>query len=50
MRAADGLALSQVTAKHPFLGVLNLYQWIGFIGYHDLRHADQIREIGEQVK
>lgn len=49
MRAADGFALHDVSVPHPALGVLNLYQWIGFIGYHELRHADQIREIGKQL-
>ncbi len=32
---------------HPFLGSLNLYDWFRMIGYHDLRHAQQIREVVE---
>ncbi len=44
--AADGLALGEVHAPHPALGSLNLYQWLIFIGAHEARHADQIREIG----
>jgi hypothetical protein len=44
--AADGLALGEVHAPHPALGPLNLYQWLIFIGAHEARHADQIREIG----
>jgi hypothetical protein len=43
---ADGLALADITAPHPIVGPLNMYEWIGFVGAHELRHADQIREIG----
>ena len=42
---ADGLAIGEVTAPHPFLGSLNLYQWLIFLGAHEARHAAQIREI-----
>jgi hypothetical protein len=41
---ADGLALADITAPHPFLGALNLYQWIVFLGAHEARHTAQIRE------
>ena len=41
----DGLAIGGITQPHPSLGTLNLYQWIVFIGAHELRHAAQIREI-----
>lgn len=43
--AADGLALEQVMHAHPAFGPMNLYEWYGFIGAHEERHADQIREI-----
>lgn len=43
--AADGLALADVVHPHPVLGQLNMYQWIGFIGSHEARHAAQIREL-----
>lgn len=43
--AADGLALGEVMHPHPVLGVINLYQWIVFVGSHEARHTDQIREI-----
>lgn len=43
---ADGLALSTLTARHPVLGEMNLYQRIAFVGGHEARHAAQIREIG----
>ncbi len=32
---------------HPFLGSLNIYEWFRAIGYHELRHEKQIREIVE---
>ena len=43
--AGDGLALSEVTQEHPVLGVINLYQWLIFVGSHEARHTEQIREI-----
>lgn len=30
---------------HPSFGDMNLEQWIEFIGWHELRHLDQIKEI-----
>jgi DinB superfamily len=42
---ASGLALGTLTQQHPYFGTQNMYQWGVFLGYHDLRHADQIREI-----
>jgi hypothetical protein len=42
---ADGLALGTIAAPHPFLGSLNLYQWLIFLGAHEARHAAQIREV-----
>lgn len=44
--STDGLAIATITHPHPSMGPLNLYQWIIFIGAHELRHAIQIREIG----
>ncbi len=31
--------------RHPFLGMLNLYEWLEMIAAHQLRHTKQIREI-----
>ena len=42
--ANDGLALSSVTHPHPRFGVLSVYQWVAFLGAHEVRHAEQIRE------
>lgn len=43
--ATDGLAIGGLSHVHPAFGELNLYQWIIFLGAHELRHAQQIREI-----
>ena len=42
--ANDGLALSPVTHPHPRFGLLSVYEWIAFLGAHEVRHAEQIRE------
>ena len=47
---ASGLALGTLTQQHPYFGTLNMYQWGVFLGYHDLRHADQIREIADPAR
>jgi hypothetical protein len=47
--AADGLALGTMTAPHVAAGPLDLYSWIAFVGAHEARHADQIREIGASL-
>ena len=33
--------------KHPFFGYLNFYEWFYTIGYHELRHSEQLQEIVE---
>jgi hypothetical protein len=33
--------------EHPFLGSLNMCEWFRTIGYHEIRHAKQIRELVE---
>ncbi len=38
--------LSGFHMPHPFLGTLNLYDWIQMIASHELRHTKQMREIG----
>ena len=39
--------LSSSRSPHPFLGSLNMYDWLRTIAYHELRHAKQIREVVE---
>lgn len=47
--SGDGLALSEITHEHPVLGLIDLYQWLIFVGSHEARHAAQIREIACEV-
>ena len=49
IKRADGLALGDVSAPHPLLGSLNLYQWLIFLGAHEARHAAQIREVARTL-
>ena len=42
--AADGLALGTVRLPHPRFGDLDLYQWFTFLGAHEARHVEQVRE------
>ena len=50
LAAADGLALGRLTAPHPFLGELDFYQWVLFLGQHEERHRRQIVAIGERIR
>ncbi|WP_301108046.1 DinB family protein [Sporosarcina sp.] len=34
---------------HPVFGEMNLKQWIPFVGYHELRHIEQIKEVKKQL-
>lgn len=45
LRSADGLALGEIVHPHPVLGDIDFYGWIAFIGAHENRHAQQIREM-----
>lgn len=47
--SADGLALSEVQAPNPVLGVLNGYEWVLFVGAHEARHTMQIHEIAASL-
>jgi hypothetical protein len=46
---ADGLALSEVVQPHPMLGPINLYQWVLFVGGHEIRHTRQVLEIAAEL-
>ena len=49
-KALDGCAdvdMSQLQLPHPALGRINMYQWVLFIGKHELRHLGQIARIVE---
>ncbi|MFY4775328.1 DinB family protein [Metabacillus sp. RGM 3146] len=41
--------LSAKSLKHPVMGELSVKQWVEFIGYHEERHLNQLREIKQAV-
>jgi hypothetical protein len=45
IESTRGSDVSLFHFEHPFLGNLNMYEWFRTIGYHELRHAKQIREL-----
>ena len=49
IESTRGQDLSAYRLPHPFLGSLNVYDWIRTIAYHELRHAQQIREVVETI-
>jgi hypothetical protein len=40
----DAVDLSPVKHAHPRFGSLSVYEWMAFLGAHEVRHAAQIRE------
>lgn len=46
LHAADGRDTAALRRAHHVLGELTFAQWIAFAGYHERRHAAQIRELG----
>lgn len=50
LKAADGLALSEVTVEHQRWGSLTVYQWAELLARHDTRHAAQIQEIAANLR
>jgi hypothetical protein len=50
LASGSGLALAEVTATHPVLGVLNVYQWVLSVGQHEARHARQVEEIVARLR
>ena len=42
VQGASGLSLGDIKHPHPLLGELDLYQWLIFIGQHEVRHRKQI--------
>jgi hypothetical protein len=43
-------SLGGVAAPHPAFGPMTGYEWVAFMAAHTRRHADQIREIGGQLR
>jgi hypothetical protein len=46
---ADGLALGSVSAAHPRLGPLTMYEWLLMIARHEARHVEQLDEIASAL-
>jgi len=46
---ADPDELATRSYPHPVFGEMNLKQWIPFVGYHEKRHIEQIREVKEAL-
>jgi hypothetical protein len=43
--AGGGVDLGRISSPHRIFGPLNFYQWGAFAAAHEMRHAQQIREI-----
>ena len=43
--ATERRDLSTYCWRHPFLGMLNVYEWMEMIAAHQLRHTKQVRKI-----
>lgn len=46
---ADEEKLMQKSFPHPVFGLMNLKQWIEFIGFHEKRHLAQIEELKKKL-
>ncbi|WP_164669661.1 DinB family protein [Virgibacillus doumboii] len=42
---SDARLLSERGYPHPLFSDMSLKQWIPFVGYHEMRHTEQIKEI-----
>ena len=40
-----GKGLGKYHMPHPFLGTLNMYEWLQMIASHQIRHTKQLEEI-----
>jgi hypothetical protein len=49
IEATSSRDLSVYRWPHPFLGVLNLYEWMEMIAGHEVRHTKQMREIAASL-
>ncbi len=46
---ANGLPLGSVSAPHPRLGILTMYEWLLMIARHEARHVEQLRELTAEL-
>jgi hypothetical protein len=44
MTQADGWAVGSLSFPHPFIGPLDFYQWVLFVGQHEVRHTCLIQK------
>jgi len=49
LEETKGRDLSVYKWKHPFLGVLDAYDWMRMIAGHEVRHTKQLREIAAKL-
>ncbi|MFG6149897.1 DinB family protein [Halobacillus sp. B23F22_1] len=42
--------LEKYAFPHPSFGDMSLKQWVEFIGWHELRHLDQMKEVYSSIK
>jgi hypothetical protein len=49
LEETKGRDLSVYKWKHPFLGVLDAYDWMRMIAGHEVRHTKQLREIAARL-
>lgn len=40
----DGKDISVLKFPHPFFGELNGYEWVRFLGIHEARHLEQLKD------
>ncbi|PIC99117.1 DinB family protein [Sporosarcina sp. P29] len=49
---AENATEDQLAVKsypHPVFGEMSLTQWLPFVGYHEQRHIEQIKEVKQQL-
>jgi hypothetical protein len=49
MDETSGRDLSVYRWRHPFLGLLSVYEWMEMIAGHEVRHTKQMREIAARL-
>lgn len=45
-----GKDLRKYHMPHPFLGTLNVYEWLQTIASHQIRHTKQLKEIAAALR
>lgn len=50
METVDEQDLKRKAFQHPVFGEMSLQQWLPFIGWHEKRHIEQIREVKEALQ